>query len=341
MSAIRLGDDLIHYEVLGRGRPVILLHTWVGSWRYWVPTMQQLQLKYRVYALDLYGYGDSVKNPRKYSLDHQVQLLDDFTKQLAIPKMALVGHGLGAMVAVEFARRYNDRVPRMLVTNAPLFDPGNLDQRAAVMPQAVAALRRSTESQHAEDHRSAPTVLSASAAMRAAMAEAARSRPAGPQPPPAVSAPEAPKLGSNGENPLQTAVANVGPENLLTRCFKRSEPEYEKLQVDVAKTDQNAVRLSVSAFDPGRMLDTLRFYLPMPIVVVHGHDDPVLPMPSETVWSYLTADREDSLLPVLLNGVRHFPMLETENFVRLVGDFLDTADVSKLEIKERWKRRTR
>jgi pimeloyl-ACP methyl ester carboxylesterase len=85
MSAIRLGDDLIHYEVLGRGRPVILLHSWVGSWRYWVPTMQQLLLKYRVYALDLYGYGDSVKNPQKYTLDHQVQLLDDFTQQLGIP----------------------------------------------------------------------------------------------------------------------------------------------------------------------------------------------------------------------------------------------------------------
>src|SRR5690349_1061818 len=125
MSAIRLGEDLIHYEVLGRGRPVILLHSWVGSWRYWVPTMQQLSLKYRVYALDLYGYGDSVKNPKKYSLEHQVQLLDDFMTQLGIPKTALIGHGLGAMVVVEYARRFADRVPRLLLVEAPLFDPGN------------------------------------------------------------------------------------------------------------------------------------------------------------------------------------------------------------------------
>ena len=41
MSAITIGGDLIHYEVLGRGRPVLLVHGWIGSWRYWVPAMQQ------------------------------------------------------------------------------------------------------------------------------------------------------------------------------------------------------------------------------------------------------------------------------------------------------------
>jgi len=39
--------------------------------------------------------------------------------------------------------------------------------------------------------------------------------------------------------------------------------------------------------------------------------------------------------------VRHFPMLEYERFNRLANDFLEAADVTKLEIKERWKRRTR
>ena len=93
MSAITIGGELIHYEVLGRGRPVILLHSWVGSWRYWVPTMQNLQLKYRVYALDLHGYGDSSKNPQKYSIDNQVKLVGDFMSAMAIPKAAFVGHG--------------------------------------------------------------------------------------------------------------------------------------------------------------------------------------------------------------------------------------------------------
>jgi len=352
MSAIRLGDDLIHYEVLGRGRPVILVHSWIGSWRYWIPTMQQLQLKYRVYALDLYGYGDSVKNAQKYTLEHQIQLLDDFTQQLGIPKTGLVGHGLGAMVAVEFARRFSDRVPRMLISNAPLFDPGNLEQRSVIMPQALAAAARAAGPAPSatpvtavpapeEKHAPEATVMNASSAMRAALAEAARNRTTGGEAPRSVTAVEPQTPSRNGDNPLQAAVGSTTPEMLLAKCFKRSEPEFEKLQVDVAKTDTNAVKTSVSTFDSGYMLDTLRYHLSMPIVVVHGADDPVIPMPGESVWNYLTVDKEDTLLPVLLTGIRHFPMLESERFSRLVTDFLDSPDVSKLEIKERWKRRTR
>ena len=44
MSIVTLESELIHYEVLGRGRPLIFLHGWVGSWRYWIPAMQALSI---------------------------------------------------------------------------------------------------------------------------------------------------------------------------------------------------------------------------------------------------------------------------------------------------------
>ena len=120
MSVVTIGEDLIHYEVLGRGRPVMLLHSWLGSWRYWIPTMQQLKINYKVYAIDLYGFGDSAKEANKYTLEHQIRLLEDFIDKMGIPKLALVGHGLGALIALEFTRRHEDRVPRMLLSSAPL-----------------------------------------------------------------------------------------------------------------------------------------------------------------------------------------------------------------------------
>lgn len=340
MSAITFGGDLIHYEVLGRGRPVILLHSWVGSWRYWIPTMQQLQLKYKVYALDLYGYGDSVKNPQKYSLEHQVQLLDDFVSKLGIAKTALVGHGLGALVAVEYAKRYPEKVPRMLLVGAPLFDPGDLEKRRLVMPGVMSTVRQQATPSSSEQPVEA-TIMSASAAMRAALAELARNRASSESTPaPSAAATPAPANSHSGQNPLQTQMGALSPDDLLRKCFKPTEEVYEKLKIDVAKADSQAVKMSVSTYDSGEMLDKLRL-LTMPVVVVHGADDPVIPLPEDAVWGYLTLDKEDTLLPVPLQGVRHFPMLEYERFIRLVSDFLDTPDVSKLEIKERWKRRTR
>jgi pimeloyl-ACP methyl ester carboxylesterase len=127
MSAITIENDLVHYEVLGRGRPVIFVHGWLGSWRYWVPTMQQLSMKYRTYALDLWGFGDSGKDASRYDFKSQVKLLNDFMEKLGITKAALVGHSLGAAICLRYASQYPDRVPRVALISTPLFDLGGLD----------------------------------------------------------------------------------------------------------------------------------------------------------------------------------------------------------------------
>src|SRR5512143_2791545 len=98
MSVILLNQAIIHYESLGRGRPVVFLHTWVGSWRYWIASMQAASRSYRAYALDLYGFGETTHDPRLYSLGSQVDLVRGFMDELGIDKAALVGHGLGALI---------------------------------------------------------------------------------------------------------------------------------------------------------------------------------------------------------------------------------------------------
>src|SRR5258707_6484609 len=127
MSAITIENDLVHYEVLGRGRPVIFVHGWLGSWRYWVPTMQQLSVKYRTYALDLWGFGDTGKDPRRYEFKDQVLLLQEFMDKLGITKAALVGHGLGAAICLRYASQFPDRAPRVALISAPLYDLGGLE----------------------------------------------------------------------------------------------------------------------------------------------------------------------------------------------------------------------
>lgn len=341
MSAITTDGNLIHYEVLGRGRPVILVHGWIGSWRYWIPTMQLLQLKYRVYALDLFGFGDSAKNAQHYTLERQIALLDTFMQELGIPKAALVGHGLGAMVVTEFARRNAERVPRVIIADAPLYDPGDLDHRTPLDRRAAPA--RPTVSETADvsgTATSVSTATSASAAMRAAMRQVERSRSALPQELEPVAVRSVVPSTNPSHNPLLTLMGGHTPEALLARCFRRSEANFEKLNVDVARIDPAALRQSVEGFDSGRMLDMLRL-LGAPVLVIHGGDDPLIPQPTEDILSYITLDKEHSVMPILLPNVRHFPMLEDDRFGRLVNEFLEAADLSKLAVKERWRRRTR
>ena len=121
MSAIVSNSEIIHYEVLGRGHPVIFLHGWAGSWRYWVSSMQTVAYAYRSYALDFWGFGDSAKNRAYYGLEAQTDLLEDFIHQMGIiDKVALVGHGLGGMVASQYALRSMETVSRLMLVNCPV-----------------------------------------------------------------------------------------------------------------------------------------------------------------------------------------------------------------------------
>jgi pimeloyl-ACP methyl ester carboxylesterase len=120
MSAVILDNEIVHYEVLGRGRPVVFLHGWVGSWRYWIPVMQAASRDYRTYAIDFWGFGDTAKEPSRYLLSNQREMLNKFLYELGIGKIALVGHGLGAIIALMFTEKYPQSVDRIMAVSLPL-----------------------------------------------------------------------------------------------------------------------------------------------------------------------------------------------------------------------------
>jgi len=118
--SILIDGSIVHYVSLGRGRPVIFLHDWVGSWLYWFDSMQVASRRFRTYSLDLWGFGDTSHNAQHYSLDGQSTLLDNFLDELGIGKIAIVGHGLGALVGMKFALRYPQLVDRIMAVSCPL-----------------------------------------------------------------------------------------------------------------------------------------------------------------------------------------------------------------------------
>ena len=120
MSAVVIDGGLIHYEALGRGKPILFLHGRLGSWRYWMPTMDELAASHRTYALDLWGFGDSDKSRKQYTVSNYVALLLAFMDELGIGRVPLVGHSLGAVVAIRFAAQSPDRVDRLMLVSPPV-----------------------------------------------------------------------------------------------------------------------------------------------------------------------------------------------------------------------------
>lgn len=138
MSAIILDGSMVHYEALGRGRPIVFLHGWVGSWRYWINAMQVASTSYRAYAVDLFGFGDSTRDVLRYPIERQADLINRFLEEMGIGKVALVGHGLGALVGMSFVKQWPKSVDRMMAINCPLdYDSLNARMKTASLTELV------------------------------------------------------------------------------------------------------------------------------------------------------------------------------------------------------------
>jgi pimeloyl-ACP methyl ester carboxylesterase len=173
MSVILLKNKMMHYEVLGRGKPLIFLHGWVGSWRYWVPTLQAASANYRAYAIDMWGFGDTAKDGNDYSITQQADLLDGFFDQMGIGRIALIGHGLGALVAINYAVTHMDLVDRVMVISYPMTQES---MAARLKTETPADLAESLISHNAITE---PVFVEAARADQRALSESFNNVPAG------------------------------------------------------------------------------------------------------------------------------------------------------------------
>ena len=120
MSSITTDQGILHYEVFGKGRPVILLHGWLGSWGLWQQTMTYLGQYFRTYALDFWGFGESGKKRDTYAVQDFISLVDQFMENLGIAQAPLVGHSMGGTVSLSVAIQYPSRVRKVVVIGSPV-----------------------------------------------------------------------------------------------------------------------------------------------------------------------------------------------------------------------------
>lgn len=141
MSSIVTDRGVVHYEAYGRGRPVILLHCWLGSWGYWLSTMEALSDRYKTYALDFWGFGDSAKTSGHYNVPDYVEMVVQFMERLGLERAPVMGHSMGGTVSLSLALTHPDRVQKVAVVGSPICGSGLalLLKLAAKRPLAMLA----------------------------------------------------------------------------------------------------------------------------------------------------------------------------------------------------------
>lgn len=113
----------LHTDVRGSGQTVVLLHGFLSSSRYWAKVTELLEQDYKVIAIDLLGFGDSPKPRRsKYDYEAHIAAINEALEKHAVREpFILIGHSMGALIALRYSVLYENRVRRLMLVNMPIF----------------------------------------------------------------------------------------------------------------------------------------------------------------------------------------------------------------------------
>jgi pimeloyl-ACP methyl ester carboxylesterase len=116
MHQILLAGGPVCYRRAGQGPPLLLLHGWGGSSRYWQSTLDALAGVRHMYAPDLPGFGMSPPLSEAAGAERLARLVIEFADALGIDQFDLNGHSFSSSVAVFVAHGRPHRVRRLILT---------------------------------------------------------------------------------------------------------------------------------------------------------------------------------------------------------------------------------
>jgi pimeloyl-ACP methyl ester carboxylesterase len=115
-------DGNLFVRAAGSGKPVLFLHGFRGSGRYWGNHFDAVRGKRLIYV-DLLGFGRSPWPLVGYTTGEHVEAIRRSIRPYTQDqKLTIVGHSLGAILALELARLHPDDVERIIVLGLPVFE---------------------------------------------------------------------------------------------------------------------------------------------------------------------------------------------------------------------------
>jgi proline iminopeptidase len=117
---LKLGESTIYTKIFGKGEPLVFLHGGPGGeHRYFLPHLQELSKEFTLVFYDQRGCGQSEhKHKELYTLEGEVETLEELRKCLGIQKLNLVGESWGTMLSLLYTAKYPNKVNKIFMTAA-------------------------------------------------------------------------------------------------------------------------------------------------------------------------------------------------------------------------------
>ena len=130
------GVSLAVREWPGKGPTLVCVHGLTANHTCWDSLAAILTPDYRMIAYDLRGRGDSDKPPKGYSLEIHAKDLGALLDHLGLMSAIIMGHSLGAAIALYFTTHSPKRVKKLILVD------GGIDVRAEILDSLAPAINR-------------------------------------------------------------------------------------------------------------------------------------------------------------------------------------------------------
>ncbi len=119
-STIEGSGPAIAVSTVGDGKIAILLHGIGSSGRSWLPVMTRLARDFRLIMPDLRGHGQSGHPESGYRLEDYADDLERIVAWSGEPTPIVIGHSLGGLTAITWAKRHPETARAIVLEDMPL-----------------------------------------------------------------------------------------------------------------------------------------------------------------------------------------------------------------------------
>ena len=107
----------MYIKIIGKGRPVVLIHGWGMSGKIWKEFSKLMISQYKLYIIDLPGMGKS-EIIKPYKIDNLIKKIHEVIPE----RVTIIGWSLGGQIAMKYYLKYPEAVNYLVcISSTPCF----------------------------------------------------------------------------------------------------------------------------------------------------------------------------------------------------------------------------
>ena len=143
--ALGNGLTLSYLERAGGSEPLVLLHGITDSAKTYEPLADGISERFKVYALDFRGHGESDKPDSLYDTDAYADVVRHFIREVVGGPVLLEGHSLGGAVSVQVGATAPELVSGLILEDPPLYFVNGLNEIYTALFEGIVVMATSIQ----------------------------------------------------------------------------------------------------------------------------------------------------------------------------------------------------